>query len=192
MVAATTTPPSITSVVVAEAGTVKNGILESNEPLRITWSATSSYGVASQTMTVDGKAIAPINGPYGGQYFSCTIGTWAAGSHNYTIHTTDKNGVSSDSSAPFTVVSALMVAASAAPQGSAADLTNAELTPIVAEAVHRLEAQLGSQVETAMAGVNIKIANLSPGMLGETSGKTIWIDDDAAGYGWFVERDASR
>ena len=106
VVAVTTTPPSITSVVVAEAGTVKNGILESNEPLRITWSATSSYGIASQTMTVDGKAITPINGPYGGQYFSCTIGTWAAGSHNYTIHTTDKNGVSSDSSASFTVVAA--------------------------------------------------------------------------------------
>jgi hypothetical protein len=24
-------------------------------------------------------------------------------------------------------------------------------------------------------------------MLGETLGKTIWIDDDAAGYGWFVD-----
>ena len=38
-----------------------------------------------------------------------------------------------------------------------------------------------------MAGVEIKVANLSPGVLGETLGKTIWIDDDAAGYGWFVD-----
>jgi len=38
-----------------------------------------------------------------------------------------------------------------------------------------------------MAGVEIKVANLPSGVLGETSGKTIWIDDDAAGYGWFVD-----
>ena len=53
--------------------------------------------------------------------------------------------------------------------------------------MQRLESQFGSQVETAMAGVNVKVANLSAGTLGETSGKTIWIDNDAAGYGWFVD-----
>ena len=37
-----------------------------------------------------------------------------------------------------------------------------------------------------MAGVSIKVANLASPALGETSGNTIWIDDDAAGYGWFV------
>jgi hypothetical protein len=66
-------------------------------------------------------------------------------------------------------------------------LTDAQLAPIVAEAMQRLESQLGSGVETAMAGVNIKVADLSHGILGETAGNTIWIDDNAAGYGWFVD-----
>jgi hypothetical protein len=81
----------------------------------------------------------------------------------------------------------LTVAAGAAPQHSTALLTNFQLAPITAEATQRLETQLGSQVETAMAGMTIKVANLPAGVLGETSGNTIWIDDDAAGYGWFVD-----
>ena len=180
-------PTGIYSVVVAEAGTVKNGILESNEPLKITWAASATTAIASQTITVDSGMITPINGPYSGLYYSCPIGTWAAGTHTYIIHATDTRGVLYSTSGTFVVVSPLMVGASAAPQGSAAMLSDAQLAPIAAEAVQRLEAQLGNQVETAMAGVQIKVANLSPGMLGETSGKTIWIDDNAAGYGWFVD-----
>jgi hypothetical protein len=184
--AATITPPSITSVVVGET-TPKNGILESNESLVITWIATSSNGIASQTLTVDGSTVTPINGPYAGIYFSAVIGTRSAGSHSYAIHTTDSMGVSSDSSGGFSVAAALTVEAAAAPQGSAAVLSDAQLAPIAAEAIQRLEKQLGSQVETAMAGVNIKVANLASGVLGETLGNTIWIDDDAAGYGWFID-----
>ena len=83
----------ISSVVVAEAGTTKNGILEPSEPLKITWAASATIAVASQTITVDGNAITPINGPYSGLYYSCPIGTWAAGSHTYIIHATDTRGV---------------------------------------------------------------------------------------------------
>jgi hypothetical protein len=180
-------PPAISAVVVAEAGAPKNGILESNEKLKITWAASSQHGIASQTMTVDGRAIAPINGPYSGLYYSCPIGMWSAGSHTYTIHSTDSKGVSSNKTGTFTVATPLMVDASAAPQGATDMLADGQLAPIVAEAIHRLESQLGSQVETAMAGVDIEVANLSPAMLGEKLGKTIWIDDDAAGYGWFVD-----
>jgi cyclophilin family peptidyl-prolyl cis-trans isomerase len=180
-------PTGVYSVVVAEAGTVKNGILESNEPLKITWAASAVTAIASQTITVDSGTITPINGPYSGLYYSCPIGTWAAGTHTYIIHATDTRGVLYSTSGTFVVVSPLTVGASAAPQGSAAVLSDAQLAPIAAEAMQRLEAQLGNQVETAMAGVQIKVANLSPGILGETSGKTIWIDDNAAGYGWFVD-----
>ena len=66
-------------------------------------------------------------------------------------------------------------------------LSDAELAPIAAEAIQRLETQLGSQVETALAGVNVKLADLPGKTLGEASGSTIWIDNDAAGYGWFVD-----
>ena len=97
--------PTIGSVVVAEATAPKNGILESNETLKITWAASSQHGIASQAVKVDGKAITPtIGGPYGGLYYACTIGTWAAGSHSYTIKLTDSKGVSSNSTGTFTVV----------------------------------------------------------------------------------------
>ena len=94
---------SISSVVVAEA-TATNGILESNENLVITWQITSAYSLASQTVTVDGNTIAPINGPYSSVYYSCTIGKWAAGDHSYAIQATDSKGVSGTSTGTFTVV----------------------------------------------------------------------------------------
>ncbi len=94
---------SVSSVVVAEA-TPTNGILESNENLVITWQITSAYSLASQTVTVDGKAMAPITGPYSGIYYSCLIGTWAAGTHTYAIQATDSKGVAGSSTGNFTVV----------------------------------------------------------------------------------------
>jgi hypothetical protein len=93
----------ISSVVVAEA-TPSNGILESNENLVITWQITSAYSLASQTVTVDGRTITPINGPYSSVYYSCTIGTWAVGDHSYAIQATDSKGVSGSSTGTFTVV----------------------------------------------------------------------------------------
>jgi hypothetical protein len=95
---------SIASVVVAEAGATKNGTLEPNEGLKITWGTTSAAALASQVMSVDGRLIAPINGPYGGVYYSCPIGTWAVGSHSYTIQAADSKGISSTSTGTFTVV----------------------------------------------------------------------------------------
>ncbi|MGB7734007.1 MAG: hypothetical protein WBL72_09920, partial [Thermoguttaceae bacterium] len=84
--------PTVTigNVVVAEAGPLKTGTLESNEALKITWAASSQTGsVAKQVLTVDGQQFSAINGPYGGTYFSCPIGIIAAGQHTYTIQATD-------------------------------------------------------------------------------------------------------
>ena len=38
-----------------------------------------------------------------------------------------------------------------------------------------------------LAGVSFQIVDLPGGLLGETSGNTVRIDRDAAGYGWFVD-----
>ena len=95
---------SISNVVVAEASTSKNYILESNENLKITWAISSAYALASQTLTADGKAMVPIGGPYSGVNYSCPIGTWAAGDHTYAIQSTDSKGVTSTSTGTFTVV----------------------------------------------------------------------------------------
>ena len=98
-------PVTIASIVVAEAAW-KNGILESNEPLKITWAASSPYHITSQTMTIDGQPIAPINGPYGGLYYSCPIGTWSAGNHTYVVQATNAKGASFSTSGTFTVIDA--------------------------------------------------------------------------------------
>jgi hypothetical protein len=116
-------PPTISGIVVAEAGTPKNGKLESGESLKITWAASSDHGIASQTMTVDARQFKPIGGPYGGLYYSCTIGTWTTGTHAYTIKTTDAKGASSVSTGTFKIlgptppnITGVVVAEAAAPK----------------------------------------------------------------------------
>jgi hypothetical protein len=125
-------PPTIGSIVVAEAGTTKNGTLEVNEKLKITWAASSASGIASQTMTVDGKTLTPISGPFSSLYYSCAIGAFSAGSHTYTIKTTDAKGVSASKSGSFTVVVAL-TAASSPRVDTAADQRASLLTAVMQE-----------------------------------------------------------
>jgi hypothetical protein len=129
-------PPTISSIVVAEGGATKNGKLEANEKLRITWAASSASGIASQSMTVDGRAITPISGPFSGLYYSCTVGTFATGSHSYTIKTTDKKGVSASKSGTFTVVAAAL-AASFAHRDTAAEQRASLLNAVMQEMERR-------------------------------------------------------
>ncbi|MCI0379143.1 MAG: hypothetical protein L0215_16165, partial [Gemmataceae bacterium] len=70
-----------------------------------------------------------------------------------------------------------------------------QVQPLLAEAVNRLLTQLGSPNELqtagldvgALDGVTIRIADLGGDLLGLTFGNTIWLDDNAAGWGWFVD-----
>jgi hypothetical protein len=84
-------------------------------------------------------------------------------------------------------VQPLTLASSAVKPATAGALVADELAPIVAEAKSRLVAALGARVSTALDDASFEIADLPGGLLGETSGKTIRIDRDAAGYGWFVD-----
>ncbi len=103
-------PPVIADVVVAEAGPVKDNTLDNTDTLKITWAASSLHGpIAGQILTVDGKPFSAINGPYGGIYYSCSIGKYAVGDHSYKITVTDKKGISSTCTGEF------VVAASAPP-----------------------------------------------------------------------------
>ena len=181
-------PPAIDAPTVVEVANPTSGKIEPKQNLKLTWTASSQYSIASQTVWIDDKKITkPIQHP-GGSSYSCVIGAYkVGGDHKFKIKTTDAKGVSSISAGTFTVANALMVGASAAPLGSVESIGDSQLAPIVTEAISRLEAQFGSQVETALAGVKIEVTNLSGKMLGEASGKTILIDNDAAGYGWFVD-----
>jgi hypothetical protein len=82
---------------------------------------------------------------------------------------------------------ALMVDASAPRLANATLLTEEQLQPILIEAERRLAAATGVQVASSMAGVSVQIVDLPGNMLGEVVGKTIYIDQNAAGYGWFVD-----
>jgi hypothetical protein len=121
-------PPTISSVVVAEAGTVRNGMLDPNEKLKITWLASSARGIASQTVTIDGRKITPINGPYSGIYYSCAVGAYSVGQHTYTIKATDSKGLSSTTSGTFTVAAAL---AAADQRGDALRAVMQEMGPLL-------------------------------------------------------------
>ena len=81
----------------------------------------------------------------------------------------------------------LTVDAAQPPQGSAAPLSDSQLAPIVTEAERRWAAADGAAAIAGLAGVKVEVADLPAGTLGETDGKTILIDCDAAGYGWFVD-----
>ena len=96
--ALTNPAPIIDSVVVA---------LTNNPPV-ITWSAADADGIASASLTVDGKSVGGIYGPYGTKYdgdYAGMLGTLAAGNHTFAIHVTDSNAVSAsaDYTGSFTV-----------------------------------------------------------------------------------------
>src|SRR5262249_22103167 len=57
--------------------------------------------------------------------------------------------------------------------------------PLLAEAIHRWQA---AGVDTsALGSIQVRIGNLGGGTLGMVSGHTIWLDDNAAGWGWYVD-----
>ena len=69
---------------------------------------------------------------------------------------------------------------------NAAVLTTQQASSMLAAAVSRFKA---SGINTAaLKNVNIRIANLGGTTLGFASGNTIWLDDNAAGWGWFVDQ----
>ncbi|MCD4726563.1 MAG: hypothetical protein K8R46_02805, partial [Pirellulales bacterium] len=82
---------------------------------------------------------------------------------------------------------ALTVEASAPPVGSATLLTVTDIDSIVTEAAYRLEEAFGPRAATALAGVSVEVTDLSGKLLGAATDGKILIDDDAAGYGWFVD-----
>ena len=64
-------------------------------------------------------------------------------------------------------------------------MTEFDVQPLMAEAFRRWEA---TGVNTAaLSGLNVQVRNLGGTTLGLAAGNTIWLDDNAAGWGWFVD-----
>lgn len=60
-----------------------------------------------------------------------------------------------------------------------------QAVPILAEALSRLE---NAGFDTSrLQGVDLHIADLPGAMIGRASGDTVWLDSNAAGWGWFID-----
>ncbi len=176
---------NLNGVAVVEAGNATNGIPEPNEDLAVTWNVPNVNAITMQAVTVDGHVFTAIEGTDGGGY-RCDIGGWTAGAHTFAIQMTSATG-NQIFTGTFSVAAPLTVDASTAAATPADLITDAQLAPIVAAAKARWSAPGSSQVDSALANIEFKVANLPSGVLSEKWQNTIWIDDDAAGYGWFVD-----
>src|SRR5262249_13341163 len=64
-------------------------------------------------------------------------------------------------------------------------LSDAAVQPILTEAISRWA--IARVDVSALSGIDVRIADLRGTTLGLASGHTIWLDADAAGWGWFVD-----
>ncbi len=112
---------------------------------------------------------------------------------------TDANGNTSEFSASTTVASTTVASTLQAAGGekfintSAASpppsLTMLQLQPIVAAAITRLSAVgLTKTQQLALSSVTFAISDLPGALLGMATSRTITLDANAAGYGWFVDQ----
>jgi hypothetical protein len=65
-------------------------------------------------------------------------------------------------------------------------LSDAQLDSIVQTAVARIESSR-PETQADLRGVSFEIVDLSGDILGMTNGRTVQVDTDAAGNGWFVD-----
>jgi uncharacterized delta-60 repeat protein len=81
---------------------------------------------------------------------------------------------------------AALKAAAPAPNPVFQTLSFPALAPLVDQAFARWQA---AGVDTSrLHGIDVRIADLGGTTLGLASGHTIWLDDNAAGWGWFVDQ----
>ena len=170
--------------------------------------ASADPAVSGQTVTFTATvsaAVAGVGAPAGSVTFkdgSTTLGTGTLsggkavfttsaltpGSHTITAsYAATSKFAASSNSLTEAITAALMVDTAAAPKGSPQLVTEPQLVSMLAAAEQRWAAAAGVQVLAALSGVTVQVADLPSGMLGEEVGKTILIDRDAAGYGWFVD-----
>ncbi len=90
---------------------------------------------------------------------------------------------------PPTAGSPLRLAAGTVlPDGPVATITTADLAPVVSAAISRLEnAGLDPAAAQALADTHFVVQDLAPGLLGLASDGVVYLDDNAAGVGWFID-----
>ncbi len=95
--------------------------------------------------------------------------------------------VKSTDPAVAAVTATMLAADSPAASDITAPITAGDIQPIVEEAIRRLSPALNESQRAALRSVTFQVTDLPWLQLGDYSEGTIWIDGDAAGYGWFVD-----
>lgn len=161
----------------------------SNAPYTVLDNAT-----ALGTVAVNQKA-APNDFQVNGQYWE-GLGTYTTASGTLKVRLTNQadGTVIADAVRVFRVypsyASGAPLTAAGGPVSGAtpAPLTDARLRPIVAEAVRRWNLTgLTAAERTLLKNVSVHVGALDEATLGLTTGTSITLDRDAAGYGWFVD-----
>ncbi|WP_197997395.1 hypothetical protein [Gimesia panareensis] len=81
----------------------------------------------------------------------------------------------------------LMVAATEPPQKPASSVTQSTVETVLETTVAELSPQLTAEQQATLSQVDIQVVDLAEGTLGRAAGGTIYIDVNAAGFGWFVD-----
>jgi len=80
---------------------------------------------------------------------------------------------------------AALQAASVSERAVGQSLSRGQVQPLITEAFARW--QIAGVDVSSLHGIDVRIADLGGTTLGLASGNTIWLDDNAAGWGWFVD-----
>ena len=83
---------------------------------------------------------------------------------------------------------AALHAVAAASHPVSTQLLPSEVTPVLSEAWNRW--RMTNPKTAVNSEINVHVADLGGTTLGLASGNTIWLDDNAAGWGWFVDTTA--
>jgi uncharacterized delta-60 repeat protein len=142
----------------------------------------AAYGGAGTGIALNDVVTSP-----GQYYLSHTIGAALQGDGRLVVAGVNKGAADA---ALYRLTSDLspLIARGAAPASSAlapALLTAQQVPPILAEAESRWAAAGADPARLVSLGV--VITDLPAGYLGMTDGKTVWLDRDADGFGWFVD-----
>jgi outer membrane protein assembly factor BamB len=110
-----------------------------------------------------------------------------SGTYTYFAQAVDNDGHLSNVVMKTNTVAGALLAAGAAPalHDAGPVLAAADVQPLLDEALRQWQ-RAGADTE-ALGAIQIQISNLGDSLLGLASGSTITLDDDAAGWGWFVD-----
>ncbi len=162
-----------TSLVVSAAGLLSNDTDSNGDPLFIDWYSAPTHG----TVVVLGD----------GSFVYTPFGTYL-GTDTFTYRASDGVAESSLVTVTLTVVSPQLAEGTPLGTVDAGILTLEELAPILEEAIARWAAAGLNDAQLAeLHNVPVSIVDLPGQYLGLANPNVLWLDINAAGFGWYID-----